>query len=80
MKILIADDHMMIRNALAFLVNAQPDMDVVADAADGHEAFMIIENSAIDIVLMDISMPPGENGLLTTKRMKETFPKSKSSS
>ncbi|MGM0166140.1 two-component system, NarL family, response regulator NreC [Enterococcus sp. AZ135] len=77
MKILIADDHMMIRNALAFLVNAQPDMDVVADAADGHEAFMIIENSAIDIVLMDISMPPGENGLLTTKRMKETFPQVK---
>ena len=35
---LIADDHAMIRNALAFLVNAQPDMDVGADAADGHEA------------------------------------------
>lgn len=37
MRILIADDHAMIRNALAFLVNAQPEMDVVADAADGHE-------------------------------------------
>ena len=33
MRILIADDHAMIRNALAFLLNAQPDMDVVADAA-----------------------------------------------
>lgn len=77
MKILIADDHVMIRNALAFLVNTQPDMDVVADAADGHEAFMIVENSPIDLVLMDISMPPGENGLLTTKRLKETFPEVK---
>ena len=73
MRILIADDHAMIRNALAFLVNAQPDMDVVADAADGHEAFMLVENNPIDILLMDISMPPGENGLLTAKRIKETF-------
>ncbi len=77
MRILIADDHAMIRNALAFLVNAQPDMDVVADAADGHEAFMLVENNPIDILLMDISMPPGENGLLTAKRIKETFPQVK---
>lgn len=77
MKILIADDHAMIRNALAFLVNAQPDMDVVADAADGHEAFMLVENTSIDIILMDISMPPGENGILTAKRLKETFPQIK---
>jgi two-component system response regulator NreC len=76
-RILIADDHAMIRNALAFLVNAQPDMDVVADAADGHEAFMLVENNPIDILLMDISMPPGENGLLTAKRIKETFPQVK---
>ncbi|MBV7390038.1 MULTISPECIES: response regulator transcription factor [Enterococcus] len=77
MKILIADDHAMIRNALAFLINAQKDMDVVADAADGHEVFMKVENEPVDIVLMDISMPPGENGLLTTKRLKEAFPEVK---
>ncbi len=52
-------------------------MDVVADAADGHEAFMLVENNPIDILLMDISMPPGENGLLTAKRIKETFPQVK---
>lgn len=74
MKILIADDHAMIRNALAFLINAQPDMEVVADAADGHEVFMTVENNPIEVVLIDISMPPGENGLLTTKRLKESFP------
>ncbi|MGM0213665.1 response regulator transcription factor [Enterococcus sp. AZ109] len=74
MNILIADDHAMIRNALAFLINAQSDMEVVADAADGHEVFMTVENQPIDLVLIDISMPPGENGLLTTKRLKEAFP------
>lgn len=77
MKILIADDHAMIRNALAFLINAQKDMEVVADAADGHEVFMKVESQEINLVLMDISMPPGENGLLTTKRLKETFPELK---
>lgn len=77
MKILIADDHAMIRNALAFLINAQSDMEVVADAADGHEVFMTVENNPIEVVLIDISMPPGENGLLTTKRLKESFPEVK---
>ncbi|GCF95386.1 DNA-binding response regulator [Enterococcus florum] len=77
MNILIADDHVMIRNALAFLINAQADMQVVADAADGHEVFITVENNTIDIVLIDISMPPGENGLLTTKRLKESFPEVK---
>lgn len=77
MNILIADDHAMIRNAMAFLLNAQKDMNVVGDAADGHEVYMKVEQLPVDIVLMDISMPPGENGLLTTKRIKESFPKVK---
>jgi two-component system response regulator NreC len=73
MNILVADDHAMIRNALTFLLNTHPEMQVVADAADGNEVFMKVENQPIDVVLMDISMPPGENGLQTTKRLKETF-------
>ncbi|MDH6363228.1 two-component system response regulator NreC [Enterococcus sp. PF1-24] len=71
MRILVADDHALVRNALSFLLNAQPDMEVVGDAADGHEVFIKIESTQADIVLMDISMPPGENGLLTTRRIKE---------
>lgn len=74
MKILIADDHALIRNALSFMINAQPDMKVVGDAADGNETFMKAEQLAVDILLMDISMPPGENGLQTTRRIKEIRP------
>ncbi|MGK0552238.1 response regulator [Enterococcus faecalis] len=74
MNILVADDHVMIRNALAFLLNTHPEMHVTADAADGNEVFIKVENQPIDLVLMDISMPPGENGLQTTKRLKEAFP------
>lgn len=77
MKILIGDDHAVVRSALRFLIDAQPDMEVLDEAADGHEIFMKLEHLAVDIVLMDISMPPGENGLQTAKRIKEMNPKMK---
>ncbi|MGX7352211.1 response regulator [Enterococcus canis] len=77
MKLFIADDHALVRNALSFLLNAQPDMEVVGDAADGHEVFMKLEQLPVDLVLMGISMPPGENGLQTTRRIKEVLPKVK---
>lgn len=77
MKILIADDYMIVRNGLSQVLNAQEDMCVVAEAADGAEAFIKLEAQSVDIVLLDISMPPGENGLYTAKRMKEAYPKIK---
>ena len=52
MKIIIADDHALVRNALTFMLNAQPDMEVVGDAADGNEVFMKLENTQADLVLM----------------------------
>lgn len=75
MKIMIADDHAVVRSGLRFMINAQPDMEVVADAADGTEAVLTLEQQVVDIVLMDLSMPPGENGLQTLKRVQEQFPK-----
>lgn len=74
MKLMIADDHALVRNALTFLLNAQPDMTVVGQAADGHTLFMSLEHTEVDIVLLDISMPPGENGLQTARRIKEYRP------
>lgn len=74
MNILIADDHTMIRNALSFLINQQEDMTVVTTAATGYEVALKLEQMAIDVMLLDISMPPGENGLVTAKRVKAAFP------
>ncbi len=74
MNILIADDHMIVRNGLSQLLNDQNDMSVVAEAASGTEAYVKLEATGADLVLLDISMPPGENGLHTAKRMKESFP------
>lgn len=77
MKIIIADDHAVVRSGLRLLLDGQKDISVVGDAADGTEAFLLLEKFPVDIVLMDMRMPPGENGLQTTRRMKEHFPKVK---
>ncbi|UOF92799.1 response regulator transcription factor [Fodinisporobacter ferrooxydans] len=74
MRILIADDHAIVRSGLTMLINAQADMEVVATAADGNEAIQKALEWKPDIVLMDLSMPPGENGLTATTRLKEMAP------
>lgn len=75
-KILLVDDHAVLRSGLKLLLNAQPDMEVLDEATDGLEAI----NKAIklfpDVVLMDISMP-GIGGLEATKQIKSKCPKIK---
>ena len=69
MKLIIADDHIMVRKALEMLLNYQHDMEVVATAGDGQEAYLLVEQLHPDVVLLDISMPPGESGMITAGRM-----------
>lgn len=76
-RIMVVDDHAVVRKGLSFIINAQDDMEVIADAADGLEALIELERSRIDIVLLDLSMPPGENGLVITKKIKEYYPEVK---
>lgn len=73
-RVLVADDHVVVRKGLSYLINDQPDMEVVGTVADGIEAYIEVETKEPDVVVMDLSMPPGENGLVTTKRIKEKFP------
>ncbi len=73
-RVLIADDHAVVRSGLSMLINAQEDMEVVGTAADGKEAVEKALELRPDIVLMDLSMPPGENGLSATTRLKEAAP------
>ncbi|MHC5227808.1 response regulator transcription factor [Enterococcus sp. LJL99] len=74
MNIIIADDHAVVRSGLRLLLEEQQGITVVGDAADGTEAFLLLEKNNVDVVLMDMRMPPGENGLQTTRRIKEHFP------
>lgn len=73
LRILLADDHAMVRQGLKALIDSQPDMCVVAEAADGKS---VIEQAAAvkpAIVVMDISMP-GVNGLVATRTLKRERP------
>ncbi|MCM3744324.1 response regulator transcription factor [Sporosarcina luteola] len=77
MKIIIADDHAVVRSGFMHILNFQADMEVVATAADGLEAYEQVAKHRPDIVLMDLSMPPGESGLIATGKIKEDFPETK---
>lgn len=77
MKIIIADDHAVVRSGFMHILNYQDDMEVVATAADGLEAYDQVAKHRPDILLMDLSMPPGESGLIATGKIKEDFPETK---
>lgn len=74
LKVLIADDHAVVRKGLSYLINAQPNFKVVAEAGNGTDAYTLVEQHPINILVMDLSMPPGENGLVTTQRIHDHFP------
>ena len=52
-------------------------MEVVATAADGLEAYDLVAKHRPDLLLMDLSMPPGESGLIATGKINEDFPETK---
>lgn len=76
LRILLADDHETVREGLRMILNAQPDMQVVATAGDGRDAIAQAEKITPDVVIMDISMP-GLNGLAATVQLTEKLPGTK---
>lgn len=73
-NILVADDHAVVRSGLTYLIDELPGFKVVAEAANGNYTFSRVAQGDINMVIMDLSMPPGENGLETTKRIHAEFP------
>ena len=57
LRILLVDDHRVLRTGMKLLISSQPDFQVVAEASDGKEALEKLENIAVDLVLLDLSMP-----------------------
>ncbi|HEY1773314.1 MAG TPA: response regulator transcription factor [Gammaproteobacteria bacterium] len=76
MRVLIADDHTLVRAGLTSLIARLPEMEVVAEAADGRQALRLVRDLQPDIVLMDIAMP-GLNGLESAERIHGIHPKIK---
>jgi len=71
--VLLVDDHALVRTGLRALLNCEPDISVVGEAASGEIALKMVREKKPDIVLMDIKMP-GIGGLETTRRMLHSFP------
>ncbi len=71
--ILIVDDHAILRAGLRMLINAQPDMEVVGEATDGHEALWKAREMKPDVTLMDITMPKA-GGLQALEQLRRVCP------
>lgn len=72
-KVLLVDDHAIIREGLRSLLKTQPEMEVIADTEDGRKALDLVRDLLPDIVVMDITMPR-LNGIEATRKIVAEFP------
>jgi len=75
-RILLADDHTILRAGLKMMLNAQPDMEIVGEAQDGRQSINEAQRLQPDIVLMDITMPD-MNGIEATRQIKKLLPETR---
>ncbi len=73
-RLLIADDHTVVREGTRQLLEQEPDLEVIAEAADGEEAIQMAGTAHPDVVLMDVAMPKVD-GIAATKQIKALYPK-----
>ena len=75
-KVFIADDHVLVREGLRLIIEAQSDMEVIGEASDGQEAWTRIRELRPDVAMLDVSMPH-LNGAQTTERLRFNCPEVK---
>jgi len=73
-RIMVVDDHAVVRSGLKLLLDGKHGMTVVGEAADGEEALLKAPELAPNVILMDLSMPHGKDGLSTTAELKKLLP------
>lgn len=75
-RILVADDHYIVRMGLVALMNTEPDLEVVAEAVDGAQALELFRKHTPNLALLDMRMPV-QNGVQTTRALRSQFPNAK---
>ncbi|MGP4081768.1 response regulator [Pseudalkalibacillus sp. R45] len=73
-RIILVDDHAVVRMGLKMLLDANPEMEVVGEASEGNEGIELAESLKPDVILMDLSMPHGKDGLSATIELKKSMP------
>lgn len=75
-RILLADDHTVVRSGFRMLLSAQSDMEVIAEASDGREAAALAEKLQPDLAVIDVTMP-GLNGIEATRQIAKVSPRTR---
>lgn len=75
-RVLCVDDHWIVREGIAALINQEPDMEVAASAATGEEGLVLFRKHQPDVVLMDLQLP-GQSGLETIQAIKREAPRAR---
>ncbi|MBI5546828.1 MAG: response regulator transcription factor, partial [Deltaproteobacteria bacterium] len=72
-RVMLAEDHQVVREGLRALLAAEPDLELVAEAADGLEALALVERLVPEVVVMDLGLP-GISGIEVTRRLHKSHP------
>lgn len=72
-KVLLVDDHKIVRDGIKLMLKSQPGIDVVAETDDGKKVIELLENTPVDVIVMDINMPE-MNGIQAAKIVKKEYP------
>ncbi len=75
-RILLADDHALVRQGLGMILGAQPDMEIVGQAGNGNQAVELAEKLKPDVIVMDVAMPE-LNGIEATRRLAASLPRTR---
>lgn len=75
-RMMLVDDHAVLRDGLRSILEIEPDIEVVGEAVSGNEVLSIVEQCVPDVILMDINLP-GKDGVEVTALVKKHFPRSK---
>ncbi len=72
-KVLLVDDHKIVRDGIKLMLESQPDINVISEAENGKQALETLEDELVDLTVMDINMPVMD-GVTATRKIKESYP------